>query len=63
MTLTEWKRARRVLASGRAYHAQNGITIYLYAGFYGTEYSVHAPDGNCITVEYDLENVKGILVG
>lgn len=62
MTLTEWKKAQRVLASDRDFTADNGTEIRKHQGRYGAEYSVHVPGAGCIMVEYDLLKVKEILV-
>lgn len=62
MTLTEWRKAQRVLSSGRDFTTSDGTEICQYNGRYGVEYSVHVPGIGCIMVEYDLLKVKEIIV-
>lgn len=62
MTLTEWKKAVRVLDSGKDYTMADGTEICKYKGRYGYEYSLRVPGSGTVTVEYDLRKIKEILV-
>lgn len=62
MTLTEWKKAVRVLREGKDFTAKNGVEILQYMGRYGTEYSVRDPGSGTIIATWDLMRIKDILV-
>lgn len=62
MTNTEWKKAVRVLNSGKDYTALNGTEIRKSQARYGFEYSIWVPGCGCVTVEWDLLKIKEILV-
>lgn len=62
MTLTEWKKAVRVLHEGKDFTAKNGVEILQYMGRYGTEYSVRDPGSGTIIATWDLMQIKDILV-
>lgn len=62
MTLTEWKKAVRVLHEGKGFTTKDGVEILQHMGRYGTEYSVRAPGYGCIIATWDLMQIKDILV-
>lgn len=62
MTLTEWKKAVRVLHEGKDFTAKNGVEILQHMGRYGTEYSVRALGSGTIIATWDLMQIKDILV-
>lgn len=62
MTLAEWKKAVRVLNSGKDFTAANGTEIRKFDGRYGYEYSLCAPGSGTVTVEWDLMKIKDLVV-
>lgn len=62
MTLTEWRKAVRVLDAKGYYEGKDGIEIHKMPTRYGYEYSLRCKGYGCITVEWNLSNIKDILV-
>ena len=62
MTNTEWKKVVRTLASKNVFNLGGGKEIHKYKGQYGYEYSLRANGCGTITVEWDLDNIKALLV-
>lgn len=62
MTNTEWKKAVRVLDSGRDFTMDDGTEIRKFKGRYGYEYSLWSPGYGTITVDWDLSKIKAIVV-
>ena len=62
MTLTEWKKAGRVLSSGKDFTMKGGAEIRVFRGQYGREYSLWVPGSGTVTVEWDLMKIKALVV-